>query len=46
MGIRKDLFTERLVRYCSRLPRKVMESPSLDGFKTYVDVALRDVVKW
>ena len=41
LGIRKNFFTERVVR----LPREVAESPSLEGLKKkHVDVALRDVV--
>ena len=28
----------------NRLPRDVVESPSLEGFTNHVDVALRDVV--
>jgi len=38
--IRKNFFTERVVR----LPRKVVESPSLEVFKKRVDVALQDMV--
>jgi len=44
LGIRKNFFTERVVRNWTRLPRAVVGSPSLEGFKKRVDVALRDMV--
>jgi len=42
--IRKYLLLERAMRQWHRLPREVVEAPSLEVFKNHGGVALRDVV--
>ncbi|KAK4831715.1 LOW QUALITY PROTEIN: hypothetical protein QYF61_018767 [Mycteria americana] len=42
--IRKHFFTERVVKHWNRLPREVVDVPSLSGFKRHLDNALNNML--
>ncbi|GAB0180469.1 hypothetical protein GRJ2_000512200 [Grus japonensis] len=44
LGIRKKFFTIRVVRHWNRLPREVVDAPSLEVFKARLDGALGNLV--
>ncbi|KFP13686.1 hypothetical protein Z169_08027, partial [Egretta garzetta] len=44
LAIRKKLFTMRVVKHWNRLPREVVEAPSLETFKARLDGALSNLI--
>jgi len=43
---RQKVFNKRVVKHWNRLPREVVESPSLEAFESRVDLVPRDTVQW
>ncbi|KFP13706.1 hypothetical protein Z169_08574, partial [Egretta garzetta] len=44
LDIRKKFFTMRVVKHWNRLPREVVEAPSLETFKARLDGALSSLI--
>ncbi|KFV07752.1 hypothetical protein N340_10410, partial [Tauraco erythrolophus] len=44
LDLRKKFFTQRVVRHWNRLPREVVDAPSLEVFKARLDEALGNLV--
>ncbi|KFP11104.1 hypothetical protein Z169_00789, partial [Egretta garzetta] len=44
LDIRKKFFTTRVVKHWNRLPREVVEGPSLETFKARLDGALSNLI--
>jgi len=44
LDIRKSFYTKRVIKHWNRLPREILEIPSLEVFNRGVDMALRDMV--
>ena len=46
LDIRRKFFTQRMVMHWNRLPKEVVDAPSLEAFKARLDVALGSLVWW
>jgi len=46
LDIRRKFFTQRVVTHWNRLPKEVVDAPSLEAFKARLDVVLGSLVCW
>ena len=46
LDIKRKFFTQRVVTHWNRLPRDVVDAPSLKTFRARLDVALGSLVSW
>ena len=46
LDIREKFFTQTVVMHWNRLPKEVVDAPSLEAFKAGLDVALGSLVWW
>ncbi|KFQ73108.1 hypothetical protein N337_10640, partial [Phoenicopterus ruber ruber] len=44
LDVRKKFFTRRVVKHWHRLPREVVDAPSLEAFKVRLDGALGNLI--
>jgi len=46
LDIRRKFFTQSLATHWNRLPKEVVDAPSLEAFKARLDMALGSLVWW
>ena len=46
LDIRKKFFSQRVVMHWNRLPKEVVDVPSLEAFKARLEVALGSLLWW
>ena len=44
LDIRRKFFTQRMVMHWNRLPKEVVDAPSLEAFKARLDVSLGNLI--